>query len=281
MGCRSLLVVAGVALALSGCSAPGSDLLQVTGVGATSARTEPLPTPAARATVVAAARRTLRTTAAVTGEVAMRGTGTTIHLGPLPRVVRYRGSYDFTHTVGTLTVGLDGAAVPSLRTVLTRRAVYVSHAGKNAWSALRRATVHAHQLYRTPSNDPAAVLRLVVGVEEMAYTGQETVAATATRRYRGYVTVDALTRNIAAADRPAAVALLRQLGPQGRRIVVNLSPAGRVVRVVLGFRATQAGGHVEETAQLELSGFGRGVRVRAPKTQKVSPASETSDILLG
>jgi hypothetical protein len=277
-------VCAAAVFALSGCASDRAGPLVVRGLGVTAtARTEPLPTAAAMAAVVRAVAKTLRTSALVHTEVAFRGTGTDVDLGPLPRTITAAGAYNFATRSGHLSVGISGGAIATIRERLFPRVVYFANLPSvrlNSWATVPRSTLRSHYLYRTAANDPSQVLGLVADAEQMAVDGQDVIAAADATRYRGYLSGAGLTRHLAPTAKQE-VQLMQLLGPQARRVEVWVARDGRVVRVRVGFHATQGEQYVEESVQLDLSSFGAKVTTPRPATRTQVAVRTLAGVLLG
>lgn len=280
----AVAVVAAAVFALSGCTNDRAGPLVIRGLGLTAtARTEPLPTAAAMTAVLRAVGKTMRTSAVVTTMMTLRGTGTDLQLGPLPRTITAVGAYSFAARTGHLTVSISGGAIATIQERLFPRVVYIANLTSvrvGSWATLQRSTLRSHYLYRTAANDPSQLLGLAAEADQMAVDGHEVIARAATTRYRGYVTGASLTRHL---DVGAAqeVRLMELLGPQARRIEVWVDAAGRVARVRVGFHATQGEQYVEESVQLDLTKFGTKVTTTRPPSRIQVAVRAVTGVLLG
>lgn len=192
--------------------------------------------------------------------------------------IRGEGGYDFKRRTGQLTVVLpkDPAGADEHRPItelLAPGALYMKNRGAGVpadkWVRVDTTTLEDGNLVTGGATDPLAAAELLRGAREVTYVGDEQLAGTRVRHYRG-------TTDIAQAARVAEPHARASLAAAAKGFAKDIVPfdaylddAGRLLKVRHRFSFTNESGAVAVTSTTLLYDFGTPVVVRLPDERDI------------
>ncbi|AVZ73880.1 hypothetical protein SLUN_18545 [Streptomyces lunaelactis] len=192
--------------------------------------------------------------------------------------IRGEGGYDFKRRTGQLTVVLpkDPAGADEHRPItelLAPGALYMKNRGAGVpadkWVRVDTTTLEDGNLVTGGATDPLAAAELLRGAREVTYVGDEELAGTRVRHYRG-------TTDIAQAARVAEPHARASLAAAAKGFAKDIVPfdayfddAGRLLKVRHRFSFTNESGAVAVTSTTLLYDFGTPVVVRLPDERDI------------
>lgn len=223
--------------------------------------------------VRAAVAKARATSARIDGTVVTRGGGgedSTLSLA---------GPFDLAADKGRLSVDFPGGAVDHMDEVFSGGKVYLTRTvPKGHWAVIDRAKARAHSLLRAPLNDPEHVLRQASAIRDVSDRGTTTIDGRPVHLYRGALDYRTLTLGMADESRKQLETARKAMGgglPASAMVWVD--EEGRPARVELS--AAQHTGYV--TVTMNLTDFGKPVKVRVPEASRTTPTDSVSGVLPG
>ncbi|MES4904590.1 MULTISPECIES: LppX_LprAFG lipoprotein [unclassified Streptomyces] len=220
-----------------------------------------------------AATKTGRTSARVDETIVLRSGGQEYTLS-------VSGPFDLARDKGKLSVDFPGGAIDHIDEVFTGGKVYVrplSNLPEDQWLVTDRAKAEAHHLLRAPANDPEHVLRQISAMRGVTDAGSTTIDGRPMALYTGTIDHDTLAMGLAQKVR----APLDQVRDAQGDIPVTarawVDEDGRLARVELS--CLVAATTVDVT--MNLSGFGKAVRVSPPDASQTVPGTLNGGVLPG
>ncbi|MFD0445767.1 hypothetical protein ACFQ10_30605 [Streptomyces indonesiensis] len=189
------------------------------------------------------------------------------------------GPFDLAADKGKLSVDFPGGAVDHMDEVFSGGKVYLTRTvPKGHWAVIDRDKARAHSLLRAPLNDPEHVLRQASAIRDVSDRGTTTIDGRPVHLYRGTLDYRTLTLSMADESRKKLETARKAMGgglPASAMVWVD--EKGRLARVELS--AAQHTGYV--TVTMNLTDFGKPVKVRVPAVSRTTPTDSVSGVLPG
>ncbi|WP_413102717.1 hypothetical protein [Streptomyces sp. Inha503] len=189
------------------------------------------------------------------------------------------GPFDLAADKGKLSVDFPGGAVDHMDEVFSGGKVYLSRTvPKGHWAVIDRDKARAHSLLRAPLNDPEHLLRQASAIRDVSDRGTTTIDGRPVRLYRGTLDYRTLTLGLADEHRRQLDTARKAMGgglPASAMVWVD--EEGRPARVELS--AVQQTGYV--TVTMNLTDFGKPVKVRVPDASRTAPTDSVTGVLPG
>ncbi|MFE0106569.1 hypothetical protein [Streptomyces sp. NPDC059009] len=198
--------------------------------------------------------------------------------------VRGSGAYDYERRLGRFQVVLpkDPAGVEEHRPVtelMADGALYMKNRGAGVpddkWVRVETATLSDGNLVSGGAMDPLAAAQLLRGARQVTYVGQERLAGTEVRHYRGTLDLTAAARSAPGANRKVFEAAAKGFSTVVVPFEAYLDEQGRLRKVRQKFSFANAGARGDKgaasgagprvTSTILLYGFGAPVDVRLPE----------------
>lgn len=222
--------------------------------------------------VRAAVAKARATSARIDETVVIRGGGREF-------TVSVAGPFDLAADKGRLSVDFPGGAVDHMDEVFSGGKVYLTRtAPKGHWAVIDRDKAKAHSLLRAPLNDPEHVLRQASAIRDVSDRGTTTIDGRPVRLYRGTLDYRTLALGLVAERREQLDTARKAMGgglPASAMVWVD--EEGRPARVELS--ATMGTANV--TATMNLTDFGKPVKVTVPDAARTTPTDSVSGVLPG
>ncbi|GAA1154107.1 hypothetical protein GCM10009579_89520 [Streptomyces javensis] len=189
------------------------------------------------------------------------------------------GRFDLAADKGELSVDLPGGAVDHMDEVFSGGKVYLTRTvPKGHWAVIDRAEARAHSLLRAPLNDPEHLLRQASAIRDVSDRGTTTIDGRPVHLYGGTLDYRTLTLGVADESRkPLETARKALGGGLPASALVWVDEEGRPARVELS-AALNTG---DVTATMNLSDFGKPVKVTVPDASRTTPTDSVSGVLPG
>ncbi|MFF8918363.1 hypothetical protein ACF08M_34955 [Streptomyces sp. NPDC015032] len=223
------------------------------------------------ATVAGAGDRTVTAGAEVRTSMETAAGGTRV-------TIRGRGTYDFRHRTGRLTVVLpaDAAGEDEHRPItelLAPGALYMMNRGagvpEGKWVRVDTTTLADGNLVTGGVTDPMAAAELLCGARQVTYLGRTELAGVAVRHYRGVLDIARAAREAPPASRGALTAAAAGLRTRTVPFDAYLDEQGRLRKVRHRFSFADKGRALEVVSTTLLRGFGALVSVRLPDDRDI------------
>lgn len=189
------------------------------------------------------------------------------------------GPFDLAADRGTLSVDFPGGAVDHMDEVFKGGKVYLTRTvPKGHWAVIDRAKARAHSLLRAPLNDPELVLRQASAIRDVSDRGTTTIDGRPVHLYGGTLDYRTLTLGLVDEHRERLDAVRKAMGgglPASALVWVD--EEGRPARIELSAALnTQT-----VTATMNLTDFGKPVKVMVPDPSRTIPTDAVSGVLPG
>ncbi|WP_030906913.1 hypothetical protein [Streptomyces sp. NRRL F-5126] len=187
--------------------------------------------------------------------------------------IRGEGRYDFRDRIGSLTVTLpkDPAGASEHRPItelLSPSLLYMKNRGAGVpagkWVRIEAASLDDGNLVTGGATDPLAAAELLRTATKVSYEGEEDLAGTEVRHYRGIADLSAAGERAAPYARGALKAAVHGFATRTVPFDAYLDDAGRLRKVRQSFRYVNKGGAVTVSSTTLLYDFGTPVPVRLP-----------------
>lgn len=189
----------------------------------------------------------------------------TLHGEDQPATVTVSGDHDMRHHVGDLQVSMSDGPVRKMHELLTPQQIYISTKDPAKWSSIPRGEVLVQHLLRPPANDPEYPLVQARLITEVVKEGTESInGLDDVTHYTGVLPASTMLKDVASAQRDHLAGLLKAMPESATPIDVWIDEHGRVVRVTETVSASDEG--FSGTLTIDVSGYGIGVEVTAPKS---------------
>ncbi|WP_275559735.1 hypothetical protein [Streptomyces sp. 5-6(2022)] len=222
--------------------------------------------------VRAAVAKVRATSARIDETVVTRGRGEEFTLS-------LAGPFDLATGKGKLSVDFPGGAVDHMDEVFSGGKVYLTRTDpKGHWAVIDRDKARAHSLLRAPLNDPEHVLRQASAIRDVSDRGTTTIDGRPVHLYGGTLDYRTLTLGLADERRKQVDTVRKAMGgglPSSALVWVD--EKGRPARVELSARLNTT----DVTATMNLTDFGRPVKVRVPDASRTTPTDSVSGVLPG
>ncbi|MFC7309372.1 hypothetical protein ACFQVC_34830 [Streptomyces monticola] len=201
--------------------------------------------------------------------------------------IRGQGAYDFEKSRGRLTVMLpqDPAGVDEHRPItelLAPGALYMKNRGAGVpadkWVRIDTATLSDGNLVTGGATDPLVAAELLRGARQVTYAGEEKLAGTRVRHYRGTTDIARAAARAAGKNRKVLEAAAKGFTKDTVPFDAYLDDQGRLRKIrhqfsfangVQGKPATGARGEVAVASTTLLYGFGAPVRAELPAAEDI------------
>ncbi|MFJ1840757.1 MULTISPECIES: hypothetical protein [unclassified Streptomyces] len=223
------------------------------------------------ATVTGAGDRTVGGSAEVRTSMETAAGGTRV-------TIRGRGTYDFRHRTGRLTVVLpeDAAGEDEHRPItelLAPGALYMMNRGagvpEDKWVRVDTTTLEDGNLVTGGVTDPMTAAELLCGARQVTYLGRTELAGVAVRHYRGVLDIGRAAREASPESRGALTAAAEGFRAHAVPFDAYLDEQGRLRKVRHRFTFADKGPAVEVVSTTLLYGFGVPVSVRLPDDRDI------------
>lgn len=187
--------------------------------------------------------------------------------------IRGRGTYDFRHRTGRLTVVLpkDAAGEDEHRPIielLAPGALYMMNRGagvpEDKWVRVDTTTLADGNLVTGGVTDPMAAAELLLGARQVTYVERTELAGVTVRHYRGVSDIGRAAREVSPESRGALAAAAKGFRTRTVPFDAYLDEQGRLRKVRHRFSFANEGPAVEVVSTTLLYGFGVPVSVRLP-----------------
>lgn len=187
--------------------------------------------------------------------------------------IRGRGTYDFRHRTGRLTVVLpkDATGEDEHRPIielLAPGALYMMNRGAGVpadkWVRVDTTTLEDGNLVTGGVTDPMAAAELLLGARQVTYVERTELAGVTVRHYRGVSDIGRAAREVSPESRGALAAAAKGFRTHTVPFDAYLDEQGRLRKVRLRFSFANEGPAVEVVSTTLLYGFGVPVTVRLP-----------------
>lgn len=187
--------------------------------------------------------------------------------------IRGRGTYDFRHRTGRLTVVLpkDAAGEDEHRPIielLAPGALYMMNRGagvpEDKWVRVDTTTLEDGNLVTGGVTDPMAAAELLLGARQVTYVERTELAGVTVRHYRGVSDIGRAAREVSPESRGALAAAAKGFRTHTVPFDAYIDEQGRLRKVRHRFSFANEGPAVEVVSTTLLYGFGVPVSVRLP-----------------
>lgn len=222
--------------------------------------------------VRAAVKKARATSARIDETIVTRGRGEEFTLS-------LAGPFDLAAGKGELSVDFPGGAVDHMDEVFSGGKVYLTQTvPKGHWAVIDRDQARAHSLLRAPLNDPEHVLRQVSAIRDVSDRGTTTIDGRPVHLYGGTLDYRALTLGLVDERRKQLDTVRKALGGGlPASVLVWVDEEGRPARVELTAMLQTA----NVTTTMNLTDFGKPVKVRVPEASRTTPTDSVSGVLPG
>lgn len=192
--------------------------------------------------------------------------------------IRGEGGYDFKRRMGRLVVVLprDPAGADPHRPVtelLTPGALYMKNRGAGVppdkWVRIDTTTLEDGNLVTGGATDPLAAAELLRGARDIAYVGEEKLAGTKVRHYRGTADIAHAARVAEPHARASLAAAAKGFAKDTVPFDAYLDDEGRLRKVRHQFSFANQGRTAAVTSTTLLYDFGTPVSVRLPDERDI------------
>ncbi|MCX4824093.1 hypothetical protein OG883_30325 [Streptomyces sp. NBC_01142] len=192
--------------------------------------------------------------------------------------IRGEGAYDFERRMGRLVVVLpkDPAGADEHRPVtelLTSGALYMKNRGAGVpadkWVRVDTTTLEDGNLVTGGATDPLAAAELLRGARDVTYLGDEELAGTKVRHYRGTADIAYAARIAEPHARASLAAAAKGFAEDTVPFDAYLDEAGRLRKVRHEFSFASQGRTAAVTSTTLLYDFGTPVAVRLPEERDI------------
>ncbi|MEU9015484.1 hypothetical protein AB0D12_38470 [Streptomyces sp. NPDC048479] len=193
-------------------------------------------------------------------------------------IIRGEGGYDFKRRAGELRVVLpkDPAGADEHRPItelLTPGALYMKNRGAGVpadkWVRVDTTTLQDGNLVTGGATDPLAAAELLRGARDVTYVGEEELAGTKVRHYRGTTDIAQAARVAEPHARASLAAAAKGFAKDIVPFDVYLDEQGRLRKVRHRFSFTNQGRPVAVASTTLLYDFGTPVAVRLPDQRDI------------
>jgi hypothetical protein len=177
-------------------------------------------------------------------------------------------SYDWGSDSGDSTVHFPGGAISTAWSTFIGDKAYAKGGASSSWGEMRRSALFAHNIGRTPMNDPSLLITWLDGAEVVSGDARSMVLR---------IPVPVAIRYIEPSIRAQAAEAFRIIGSEGMEGIVTFDDAGHIVSMALSIRGAN---HFEYQSNVtKLSGFGKVVAHSAPSSPL--PMAAITGVLFG
>ncbi|KOT92171.1 hypothetical protein ADK86_21230 [Streptomyces sp. NRRL F-5755] len=263
---RALIPLGAVALLCAGCSGGTADKA---GPSPKASASAPALDADHGAAVKAAVAATVKGSARVDETIEM-GDGTKTY------TLTVKGDFDWAGAKGRLKTGLhmgrasDAAAGgPEMEQIFSGGTVYIGgfRDQHGAWGSVRRDKAEVQRILRAPLNDPEHVLKQVSLMRGAKKAGEEKIGGAPAVHYRGRLDNETIMLRMSERGRSKVAQVRQAIGELVVYADAWVGRDGRIVRTRLSWPLGAGGG----TATMNLTDFGKAVKVTVPASGKVTP----------
>ncbi|KAA6223234.1 hypothetical protein CP973_16120 [Streptomyces albofaciens JCM 4342] len=274
---RALIPLGAAALLCAGCSGGAADKA---GQSPKASASAPAPDVDHGAAVKAAVAATVKGSARIDETIEMGDGATTMYS------LTIKGDFDWAGAKGRLKTGLrmgrasDAAGGgPEMEQIFSGGTVYVGGFPDQhgAWGSVRRDKAEAQRILRAPLNDPEHVLKQVSLMRGAKKAGEEQIGGRPAVHYRGRLDNETIMLRMSERGRTKIARARQKIGELVVYADAWVGRDGRIVRTRLSW-PLGAGGC---TATMNLTDFGKAVRVTVPAPGKVTPMPSADGPMLG
>ncbi|MGW3624589.1 hypothetical protein [Streptomyces sp. NPDC000880] len=192
--------------------------------------------------------------------------------------IRGEGGYDFVRRMGQLTVVLPKGPAGAeehrpVTELLAPGALYMKNRGAGVpvdkWVRVDTTTLEDGNLVTGGATDPLAAAELLRSARDVTYVGEEKLAGTKVRHYRGITDIAQAARVAEPHARAALAAAAKGFAKDTVPFDAYLDDEGRLRKVRHRFSFTNETGTVAVTSTTLLYDFGTPVAVRLPDQRDI------------
>ncbi|WP_030756253.1 hypothetical protein [Streptomyces sp. NRRL F-5135] len=192
--------------------------------------------------------------------------------------IRGEGGYDFAKRMGRLRVVLpkDPAGTSEHRPItelLSPTALYMKNRGAGVpadkWVRVDSTDLRDGNLVTGGATDPLTAAELLRGARDITFVGEQDLAGTRVRHYRGVTDIGRAAKSAASYAREALAAAADGFGEDAVPFDAYLDEAGRLRKVRHRFNYVNQGRTFEVASTTLLYAFGVGVAVALPPEEDI------------